>query len=68
MLFRSRNVTPVWDGVSIPPSTTYKYRVVITDEYGCVSEAIPEENQPEITVWKRPETGPPYHIPNAFGE
>lgn len=62
------NVSPSWDGVTMPPSTTYKYRVVITDEHGCVSEAIPEANQPEITVWKRPETGPPYHIPNAFGE
>ncbi|MDY0347585.1 MAG: PKD domain-containing protein [Tenuifilaceae bacterium] len=63
-----RNVNPTWDGVTMPPSTTYKYRVVITDEHGCVSEPIPEANQPEITVWKRPETGPQYHIPNTHGE
>ncbi|NHB69204.1 beta strand repeat-containing protein [Perlabentimonas gracilis] len=62
-----RNVTPVWDGVSIPPSTTYKYRVVITDEYGCESEPVPEASQPAVTVWKTPETGPQYHIPNTHG-
>jgi len=62
-----RNVTPVWDGVSVPPSTTYKYRVVITDEYGCTSVPVPEASQPAVTVWKRPETGPQYHIPNTHG-
>lgn len=61
------DVTPVWDGVSTPPSTTYKYRVVITDEYGCTSVPVPEASQPAVTVWKRPETGPQYHIPNTHG-
>jgi hypothetical protein len=56
---------PAWvnDGT---PDTEYTYTIVtITDSNGCVNTNI---GSVSITVWKRPETGPQYHIPNTFGE
>ncbi|MFP4556426.1 MAG: choice-of-anchor J domain-containing protein [Bacteroidales bacterium] len=48
------------------PSTVYSYTVVLTNTTtGCVSLPV---TPIEITVWKVPETGPQYHIPNTHGE
>lgn len=44
---------------------SYSYYVTITDANGCVNDPIPPIS---VTVWKKPETGPQYHVPNNFAE
>lgn len=52
-----------WNGTT--PDKVYSYTVSIQDANGCFSEQIPPVN---VTVYKIPETGPQYHIPNTFGQ
>ena len=60
---------PLWDGVTVPPNNIYTYSAVITDANGCESESPTAPEPPvEVSVWKRPETGPQYHIPNTHGQ
>lgn len=51
-----------WSGTN--PGRTYSYSVTVTKD-GCSNDPVPNVN---VTVWKKPETGPQYHIPNSFGE
>lgn len=51
----------VWIGPD--PSYEYYFNVTVVDSNGC-SETV---NVPDITVFKIPETGPQYHIPNTHG-
>jgi hypothetical protein len=51
--------------VGAVPSTAYNYSVTVTDNNGCTtSTTVPIT----VDVFKIPETGPQYHIPNTFGE
>lgn len=50
----------------IDPYTVHPFTVIVTNSTsGCVSEPLSEPVN--VTVWKRPETGPQYHIPNSHG-
>jgi hypothetical protein len=47
-------------------STVYTYTAILTNTTtGCVSLPV---TPIEITVWKVPETGSQYHVPNSFGQ
>lgn len=50
-------IAPIWSGVTA--SVVYTYSIQITDSNSCVNTY-----SPTITVFKVPETGPQYHIPN----
>jgi len=55
--------TPIWLGPDA--STIYQYIIqTITSSNGCSSSG---SNILNVTVWKNPETGPQYHIPNTHG-
>lgn len=55
--------TPIWLGPDA--STIYQYIIqTITSSNGCSSSG---SNILNVTVWKTPETGPQYHIPNTHG-
>lgn len=55
---------PIWLGPS-NPSDTYTYSIpTITDKNGCSNMG---SNTINVEVFKRPETGPQYHVPNTFG-
>ncbi|MGF1586279.1 MAG: beta strand repeat-containing protein [Bacteroidales bacterium] len=56
---------PVWDGVVLPPNNIYTYGTKIIDGNNCENLPVPAVN---VSVWKQPETGPQYHIPNNFGQ
>ncbi len=56
-------INPTWDSSLDLPGTGYSYQVIITDGNGCIGKY--EDTLPTITVWKVPQTGPPYHIPNT---
>ena len=51
----------VWSGSN--PDMNCSYTVKVTDNNGCSSTSAPVV----LTLWKRPQTGPDYHIPNNFG-
>lgn len=52
---------PIWVGPG--PNNIYTYSIpIVTSDKGCSSVG---QNSVEVYVWKIPETGPPYHIPNA---
>ena len=53
----------VWSGVN--PSIDYVFRVRVVNNTTTCSSIWYEQT---VTVWKEPETGPQYHIPNTFGE
>jgi len=52
----------VWAGPDA--SKVYSYYVTVTDANGCTNNPYPPV---QVTVWKKPETGPQYHVPNSFG-
>ena len=52
----------VWTGPAA--SNVHPFTAVIIDDNGC--ESVPVAPV-EVTVWKIPETGPQYHIPNDHG-
>ena len=53
----------VWVGTT--PGKEYKFSLRVTNTTtGCSSIWVDKI----VTVWKIPETGPPFHIPNTFGE
>lgn len=47
--------------VGAVPSTPYSYSVTVIDNNGCTSSTLVPIT---VDVWKIPETGPQYHIPN----
>jgi hypothetical protein len=48
------------------PFTVHPFTITVTNSAsGCVSDPLSEPVN--VTVWKRPETGPQYHIPNSHG-
>lgn len=54
-------------GLSTPGLAVYSYSITsFYDTSGCDSVVSTTANS--IDVWKRPITGPQYHIPNTFGE
>jgi hypothetical protein len=53
----------VWTGPGINNVNSYRLRIV-NESNGCSSIW----DYQDITIWRIPETGPPFHIPNAFGE
>lgn len=52
----------LWTGPD--PSNTRIFSVTVTDTNGCSTSLITPVS---VKVWKRPETGPQYHIPNTHG-
>jgi hypothetical protein len=61
-----------WIPVGMPPSVYYDYvfRIeTVTDNFGCENNYDTGDTKPEDTVrvYKLPQTGPQYHIPNTFG-
>lgn len=59
------NLTWYDNGVRPAEATEYHYTLIeFTDSNGCPGTITPAT----INIWKRPETGPQYHIPNTFGE
>ncbi|MDX9848010.1 MAG: hypothetical protein RBT74_13590 [Tenuifilaceae bacterium] len=60
--FEYTNASMEWNGTD--PGKVYSYGVTVTKD-GCVNDPVPNVT---VTVWKIPETGPQYHIPNTFGE
>lgn len=51
-----------WNGPAV--SDTHSFMVTVTDKNGCVSTTATPIT---FDVWKKPETGPQYHVPNTFG-
>jgi len=62
------NVTcPEWIDNSVRPIEPTEYTFTLrnfVDSSGCAGVVTPAT----VDVWKRPETGPQYHIPNTYGE
>ena len=56
------NLAPVWGGLLA--GKVYQYTTQIVDGNTCSSSIT---TPVEVTVFKIPETGPEYHIPNTFG-
>lgn len=55
--------SPIWSGVN--PNVSYTYTITtITDANSCTNT---NQGSTIIIVYKIPETGPQYHIPNDFG-
>ena len=59
----------IWEnqGGATPARSEYVYSIVSFDVTGSVCNLV-EGDPAGITLWKRPETGPQYHISNTFGE
>ncbi len=58
-------VNPTWIAPDAPP-TVYTYSITsITDNSGCGAGTV-VGNDVSVNVYKIPETGPQYHIPNTF--
>jgi hypothetical protein len=60
-----------WISVGAPPAvyTDYVFRIErIEDINGCVNEYAGAGPEATVRVYKIPETGPQYHVPNTFGE
>lgn len=54
---------PIWLGPDA--SKTYTYSISsVTSANGCSNSG---NNTVDVVVWKKPETGPQYHVPNIFG-
>jgi len=53
----------VWDGPGVSNQRVYSVKVT-NQHFGCESD----EADDTATVFKIPETGPQYHIPNTFGQ
>lgn len=53
----------IWSGATPDKDYVFSLRVTNTTT-GCTSAYVTKT----VKVWKIPETGPPYHIPNTFGD
>ena len=56
---------PVWNAPDLPNVFTYTI-ISITDDNSVVGNIVGAGQS--VNVWKIPETGPQFHIPNTFGE